>query len=169
MSRSNCLLSPATSTQKDWDIFHLKGDIHGFVSGTSSFLCDIGESRYKQNKIGYQISRIRNDVLTKVLAKKTPCTKWLFLVQKNVFLRNFLFQLFKDGILWVDAFRIRCFAWVVFAQEFFQCGKVNFFLLIFPQRFSIFPILLISYPILFCLYLGSPILHRKLLVLETKL
>ena len=127
MSRSYCLISPATSTQKDWDIFHLKGDIHSFVSGTSSFLCDIGESRYKQNKIGYQISRIRNDVLTKVLAKKTPCTKWLFLVQKNVFLRNFLFQLFKDGILWVDAFRIRCFAWVVFAQEFFNAARSIFF------------------------------------------
>ena len=59
MRRSVCLISPATSSLHSWDIFQMKGDIHSFVLSTSSLLYDIGEPRYKQNKTGYQILRIR--------------------------------------------------------------------------------------------------------------
>ena len=69
----------------------MKGDIHSFVSSTSSFLCDIGEPRYKQNKMGYQISRMRNTVLLQCWGK-SPCTKMLFLVPKNVLFVIFFFS-----------------------------------------------------------------------------
>ena len=59
MRRSVCLISPVTSSLHSWDIFQMKGDIHSFVLSTSSLLYDIGEPRYKQNKTGYQILRIR--------------------------------------------------------------------------------------------------------------
>ena len=36
----------------------MKGDIHSFILSTSSFLCDIGKPRYRQNKIGYQLIKI---------------------------------------------------------------------------------------------------------------
>ena len=36
----------------------MKGDIHSFVLSTRSFLCEIGEPRYMQNKVRYQIKRI---------------------------------------------------------------------------------------------------------------
>ena len=79
-------------------MFHLKGDIHSFVSSTSSFLCDIGEPRYKQNKMGYQISRIRNTVLLQCWGKKALHEKVIF-GPKKMFFRNFLFQLCGDCIL----------------------------------------------------------------------
>ena len=55
-----CLISLATSMLEGWGIFHLKGDIHSIVSSTSSFLCDIREPRYNQNKMGYEIKKIEN-------------------------------------------------------------------------------------------------------------
>ena len=70
MRRTFCLISPATSILEDWNIFHLKGDTHSFVLSTSSFLCYIREPRYEQNKMGYQISRIRNTVLLLYSQKK---------------------------------------------------------------------------------------------------
>jgi len=68
-------------------------------SSTSSFLCDIGKPRHEQNKMGYQISRRQNTVLLQCWQKKHPAKKVFFLSLKDVFLRNFLFQLFEDGIL----------------------------------------------------------------------
>ena len=118
MRRSFCLKSLATSILEGWTIFHLKGDIHSFVSSTSSFLCDIWEPWYKQNKMGYQISRIRNTVLLQCWGKKALHEKGIF-GPKKMFFRNFLFQLCEDCILWADALEIRWFAWVIFAQEFF--------------------------------------------------
>ena len=59
-------------------MFYLKGDIHSFVSSTNSFLCDIGEPRYKQNKMGYQISRIRNNVSLQSWGKKALHEKVIF-------------------------------------------------------------------------------------------
>ena len=44
-----------------WDISHLKGGICSSVWSTKTFLHDIREPRYKQNIMGYQISRIWND------------------------------------------------------------------------------------------------------------
>ena len=49
-----CLISLAMSSLESWDIFQIKGDFHRYVLSTISFLCDIGELRYRQNNTGYQ-------------------------------------------------------------------------------------------------------------------
>ena len=77
-----CLISLATCMLEGQDIFHLKGGIHSFVLSTSSFLCDIGEPRYEQNKMGYQISRIRNTVLLQCWQRKHPAQKGYFWSKK---------------------------------------------------------------------------------------
>ena len=41
---------------ESWDIIHWKGGIYSFVWSTKSFLYDIQEPTYKQNKMEYQIS-----------------------------------------------------------------------------------------------------------------
>ena len=92
MCRSFCLISPATSILEHSDIFHLKGDIHSFVLSTSSFLCNIGEPRYEENKMVYHISRIRNTVILQCLQKHVIHKK--VFRPKNV-LCNLLFQLFE--------------------------------------------------------------------------
>ena len=73
----------------------MKGDIHSFVSSTISFLCDIGELRYEQNKMGYQISRIRNTVSLQCWSKKGPAQKGYFWSQKYVFYVIFFFSYLK--------------------------------------------------------------------------
>ena len=60
MSRSICLISLATKMQESWDMIHWKGGIHSFIWSTKTFLYDIREPRYKQIKIGYQISLCLN-------------------------------------------------------------------------------------------------------------
>ena len=52
------LISPATSSLGSWDISQMKGDIYRYVLSTNSFLCNIGEPRYGQNNLGYQIIKI---------------------------------------------------------------------------------------------------------------
>ena len=85
VSRLSNLAQIAACTQ-------IKGDIHRYVSSTSSPLCDIGEPRYRQNNTGYQVLRIGyyskfdyldNLILCIVLpiyrlpdiAQKTACTQ----------------------------------------------------------------------------------------------
>ena len=51
------LISLATNILENWDIIHWKGGIHRFVWSTKTFLYDIREPRYKQIKMGYQISK----------------------------------------------------------------------------------------------------------------
>ena len=52
----------ATNMPEVWNIIHFKGKIHSSVWSTKTFLYDIRELRYKQNNMGYQISRIiKND------------------------------------------------------------------------------------------------------------
>ena len=58
MCRSFCLISLATNMLEGWDIIHLKGEIHSSVWSAKIFLYDIREPRYKQIKMGYQISKI---------------------------------------------------------------------------------------------------------------
>ena len=58
MRRIFCLISLATKMLEGWDIYHLKGGIHSFAWSTKTFLYDIRELRYKQNKMVYPISRI---------------------------------------------------------------------------------------------------------------
>ena len=60
MRRSFCLISLATNMLEGWDIIHWKGGIHSFVWSTKTFLYDIWEPRYKQIKMGYQISKCLN-------------------------------------------------------------------------------------------------------------
>ena len=84
MSRSVCLISPATSILED------------FVSSTSSFLCDVREPRYEENKMGYQISRIRNTVLLQCWQKThAPTQKAYFWSQKKVFYIIYFFSCLK--------------------------------------------------------------------------
>ena len=61
LHRSFCLISLVTNILEDWDIIHLKGEIHISVWSTKTFLYDIRELRYGQNNTGYQISRIWNN------------------------------------------------------------------------------------------------------------
>ena len=49
---------PAKNMLEGWYIFHLKGEIHSSVWSTKTFLYDFRELRYKQNNMGYQLSRI---------------------------------------------------------------------------------------------------------------
>ena len=89
MCRSFCLISPATSIIECWDIIHLKGDIHSFVLSTSSFLCNIKEPRYKQNKKGYEIRRIWNieqscwNIYKKILTLPHSKNSWVNTTQAN--------------------------------------------------------------------------------------
>ena len=55
-----CLISLATNMLQGWDIIHWKGGIHSFVWRTKTFLYDNREPRYKQIKMGYQISKYLN-------------------------------------------------------------------------------------------------------------
>ena len=55
-----CLISLATNMLEIWDIIYWKGGIPSFVWSTKTFLYDIREPRYKQIKMGYQISKCLN-------------------------------------------------------------------------------------------------------------
>ena len=55
-----CLISLGTIMLESWGIIHWKGGIHSFVWSTKTFLYDIWEPRYKQIKMGYQISKCLN-------------------------------------------------------------------------------------------------------------
>ena len=50
----------AANVPEGWDIIHLKVEIHSSVWSTKTFLYDIQEPRYKQIKMGYQISKCLN-------------------------------------------------------------------------------------------------------------
>ena len=60
MRRRFCLISLAANMLEGWEIIHWKGGIDSFVWSTNTFLYDIWEPRYKQNKIGYHISKCLN-------------------------------------------------------------------------------------------------------------
>ena len=58
MHRSFCVTFLATNMQEGWDIIHLKGEVHSSVWSTKTFLYDIRKLRYKQIKMGYQITKV---------------------------------------------------------------------------------------------------------------
>ena len=60
MRFSFCLISLTTNILEGWDIIHWKVGINGFVWSTKTFLYDIWAPRYKQIKMGYQISKYFN-------------------------------------------------------------------------------------------------------------
>ena len=85
-------ISPATNCEESWDISQMKDDIHRYIFGTSGFLWDNGELKYRQNKRGYQmieISQIQINALflksdtqycfacisAPDIAQKTACTQ----------------------------------------------------------------------------------------------
>ena len=51
-------ISQKVNIVKSWDISQMKGDIHSFVLSISSFLCNIGQPRFRQNNTGYQTIKI---------------------------------------------------------------------------------------------------------------
>ena len=71
MSLSFCFISPATNMLEGWYIFHFKDRIHSFLWSTKTFLNDIRKARYKQNNIGYEISRIGNNKQYNILKSDT--------------------------------------------------------------------------------------------------
>ena len=58
MRCSFCVISLATNMLEGWDIFHFNGGIHRSVWSTKTFTYDIQGPRYKEIKMGYQISKI---------------------------------------------------------------------------------------------------------------
>ena len=58
MHRSFCVIFLATNMPEGCDIIHLKGEIHSSVWSTKTFLNIIREPKYKQIKMGYQISKV---------------------------------------------------------------------------------------------------------------
>ena len=132
-----CLISTATSILEGWDIFHLKGDIHSFVSSISSFLWDNGEPRYEQNKIGYQISRIRKTVLLQFLQKKCPAQNRLFLVTKNVFFVIFFFSYLKRVFSELMLLELDDLLGLSLLRNFFSAAR-SIFLVNIAQYFQFF-------------------------------
>ena len=51
-------VSPLPDIAQKTGYTQMKGKIHSYFLSTSSPLCNIREPRYRQNKTGYQISRI---------------------------------------------------------------------------------------------------------------
>ena len=80
---------------EDWCIFHIKGKIDRSVWSTKTFLYGIKEPRYKQNDMGYHISKILNFEQSSVLKTDTqycfpyisalPCCAELGLNLKNYY------------------------------------------------------------------------------------
>ena len=53
-----CVIFLATNVPEGWEIIHLKGEVHCSVWSTKTFLYDIREPRYKEIKMGYQITKV---------------------------------------------------------------------------------------------------------------
>ena len=66
------LIFLATNILEGLDIINLKGGIHSSVWCTKTFLYDIRELRYKQIKMGYQISKIFDIGQSSVLKSDVP-------------------------------------------------------------------------------------------------
>ena len=115
----------------------MKGGIHSFVSSISSFLWDNGEPRYEQNKIGYQISRIRKTVLLQFLQKKCPAQKRLFLVTKNVFFVIFFFSYLKRVFSELMLLELDDLLGLSLLRNFFSAAR-SIFLVNIAQYFQFF-------------------------------
>ena len=55
-----CLISPTINMLESWNAIHWKGGMQSFIWSTKTFLYDIREPRYKQIKMGYQITKCLN-------------------------------------------------------------------------------------------------------------
>ena len=103
-----------------------------------------------------------------MLAKKKPGKKSLFLVPKNVFYVIFFFSCLKMIFCELMLLELGDLLGLSLLRNFLV-RQGQYFLVNISARWLNISILLIWYPILFCLYLSSPISYRKLLVLKTKL
>ena len=74
------------------------------------------------------ISKTKGGIRFQEYEKKGPAWKGYFWSQKKCFLRNFLFKLFENDILWADALGLSGFAWVGLAQEFFLVRQGQYIL-----------------------------------------
>ena len=89
------LISLVRNMLEGWYIFHFKGGIDRSVWSTKTFFYDIRELRYKQNNMGYHISKILNFEQSSVLKTDTqycfpyisalPCCAELGLNLKNAY------------------------------------------------------------------------------------
>ena len=140
----------------------MKGDIHSYVLITSSFLCDIGEPRFRQNNTRYQIIKIVKYELIPYLKIWYPVVycfdgspishRWLLVLKTYLWIYPFN---------WSQA----VFSAISGSQD---TGRTIHDIIF--QEYGMYlylTIMIIRYPILFCLYIGFPMSHRKLLVLKT--
>ena len=58
MHNSFCVIFLATNIPEGWDIMHSKGEVHSSVWSSKTFLYHIREPRYKEIKMGYQITKV---------------------------------------------------------------------------------------------------------------
>ena len=86
MRRSLGLISLATNMLEGWDIIHLNSRIHSSVWTTKTFLYDIREARYKQIKIGSQISKLSDIGQSNILNSNLPyCLTYISAFYRNGF------------------------------------------------------------------------------------
>ena len=164
MHRSFCLISPAINILEGYDIIHLNGDIHRYVLSTSSFLCDIGEPRYKQNKMGYQISRIRNTVLLRCWQKKRLARKGYYWSQNILFYVIFFFCCLKMIFCEQMLLELGDLLGLSLLRNFFSAARSIFSCKYFSKMAQYF-----NFSNLIPNFVLLIFRHRKLLVLKTKL
>ena len=136
----------------------MKGDIHSYVLSTSSFLCDIGEPRFRQNNTRYQIIKIVKYELIPYLKIWYPVLFCLYLGSPTSHRRLLVLKTY----LWIYPF-----IWsqaVLSAISGSQDTGITIHDIIFQEygMYLYLTSLIIRYPILFCLYFGFPMSHRKL-------
>ena len=131
----------------------MKGDIHSYVLSTSSFLCEIERLRYRQSNIGSQIIIWYPLLFCLYLSSLILQRGLLVLKWKVTSIHTFWVQAVLCAIS-----GSRDIGSIIEGIRFYEEG-INLYL----------TILIAWYPVLFCLNLGSPMLHRKLIVLKTLL
>ena len=117
----------------------MKGDIYSFVSSTSSFLCDIGEPRYKQNKMGYQILRIRNTVLLQCWGEKALHEKVIFGPKKMFFFVIFFFSCVKIVFCELMLLKLGDLLGLSLLRNFFSAANISARLLNISNSSNLIP------------------------------
>ena len=140
----------------------MKGDIHSYVFSTSSFLCDIRKLRYRQNKIGYQIIKIVNNRLIPYSWNMMPCIVLLVSWPTNVTEKTACTQM-KGGIPRY-VFSISSPLCDIGELRYRQNNTEYQILWIINLYLTI---LIVLYPVLFCINRRSLMSHRKLIVFKT--
>ena len=142
----------------------MKGDIHSYVFSTNSFLYNIGDPRIRQNNTRYQIIKIVKYEWIQYLKIWYPVLFCLYLSSPN---RTedclYLKRTYECHLLF--EYLLAVYPAMSGSRDMGKTVQGIIF-----QEYDIhlyLTILIIWYPILFCLYLGFPMSHKKLLVLKT--